>query len=566
MTTAFPDYRVAQPDLAETTRHYAGFHDRLAAATSLSDCLAVVADWDDLLCQFKEWSSLTYIRFQQDTRNEGFKTAMDELNAISPKYADLETKLKQALLKSPFRNEMEEALTSMLFEKWECNTKSFAPVIEEDMAAESKLQSSHTALTAGAEIEFQGKKFTISELDQFGDDADRSLREGACRANSQWFIENAPELDRIYDEQVQLRHAMARKLGYRNFTELGYQRMTRIGYGPDEVATFRNEVRDKVVPLALEIAEKQRAALGVDKLKFWDHNAHSPGGNPKPLGDHDWMVDRATEMFQEMGHGLDSFFEEMKARDAMDLKSRKGKAGGGFCDFLHRYEFPFIFSNFNGTRGDVDVFTHEVGHAFQSYQSRNQAMSDIVWPTTEACEIHSMGLEFLTWPHMEKFYGESAAEELRRIHLSAFLQFFCYGVSIDHFQHLVYEKPDATPEQRNAMWQEVERIYLPWWDYADLPAERSGRLWQQKAHIYQSPFYYIDYCLALTGAMQFWSKSRTDAEGAQKAYTELCTLGGSKPYTGLLQSAGLRSPFEPGCLDEVIQDASDYLSSIKTPV
>jgi M3 family oligoendopeptidase len=191
-------------------------------------------------------------------------------------------------------------------------------------------------------------------------------------------------------------------------------------------------------------------------------------------------------------------------------------------------------------------------------------MSDIVWPTTEACEIHSMALEFLTWPHMEKFYGESAAEELRRIHLSAFLQFLCYGVSIDHFQHLVYEKPDTTPEERNAMWQEIERTYLPWWDFSDLPAESSGRLWQQKAHIYQSPFYYIDYCLALTGALQFWSKSRTDPEGALKTYAELCTLGGSQPYTDLLESAGLRSPFEPGCLDAVIQDAKDYLNSIKT--
>lgn len=562
MLAAFPDYVVPQPDLTETTAKYEKLHSRLASAVCVSDCLAIVADWDDLLCQFKEWSSLTYIRFQQDTKNADYKATMDELDAITPKYADLETKFKQALLDSPFRNELEQPLTSMLFAKWECNTRSFAPAIEEDMAAEAKLQSAYTTLTAGAEIKFRGETFTISELDKFGDDADREAREGACRANSQWFIDNAPELDRIYDEQVKLRHTMAGKLGYDNFIELGYQRMDRIGYGPKEVAIFRDEIRDKVVPLALEIAAKQRSTIGVENLMFWDHSVHSLKGNPKPQGGHDWMLDQATEMFNEMGHGLDSFFEEMKAREVMDLKSRKGKAGGGFCDFLHQYEFPFIFSNFNGTRGDVDVFTHEVGHAFQSYSSRNQPMSDIVWPTTEACEIHSMALEFLTWPHMEKFYGESAAEELRRIHLSVYLQFLCYGVSIDHFQHLIYEKPDATPEERNAMWQEIERTYLPWWDFADLPAESSGRLWQQKAHIYQSPFYYIDYCLALTGAMQFWSKSRTDSEGTLKAYAELCTLGGSLPYTGLLESAGLCSPFEPGCLDELIQDAKNYLDLV----
>lgn len=561
MPTNFPDYSVSQPDLETTRGEYAEFHRRLGAADSAASCVTIVADWDKALCRLKEWASLTYIRFQQDTKNEAYKAEKDKADAILPKFTDLETDFKQALLDSAFRSELEASLTPQLFAKWECNTKSFAPAIEDDLAAEAKLQSQYTSLTAGAEIEFQGEALNISELRKFADDADRDAREAACRATSQWFADNAPELDLIYADQVKLRHSMAQKLDYRTFTELGYQRMSRIGYGPDEVATFRNEVRDKVVPLAAEVAEKQREALGVDRLMFWDNAVHSLAGNPKPLGDHDWMVDRATEMFDEMGHGLDTFFGEMKARGAMDLKSRKGKAGGGFCDFLHEFEFPFIFANFNGTRGDVDVFTHEVGHAFQSYSSRNQPMSDIVWPTTEACEIHSMGLEFLTWPHMDKFYGAEAAEELRRVHLTAFIQFLPYGVSIDHFQHKIYEKPDATPEERNAMWQEIEKTYLPWYQYADLPAEGSGRLWQQKAHIYQCPFYYIDYCLALTGALQFWSKSRSEPEAAMEAYGNLCALGGSKDYIGLLASAGLNSPFAEGCLDEVIADAAAYLKA-----
>lgn len=560
MPNTFSDYTVQQPDLAATTFQYKEFHTRLSAATSADECLKVVTDWDKVFCQFKEWASLTYIRFEQDTQNEQYIAAKDELDAIAPKYADLETKFKQALLDSPFRKKLESTLTPTLFAKWECNTKSFAPAIEGDLTTEANLQSEYTSLTAGAEIEFQGETFTLSEIEKFNNDADRETREAAYRANSKWYSDNAPALDKIYDDQVKLRHSMAEKLGYENFTKLGYQRMSRIGYGPEEIATFRDEVRDKVVPLAIEIAKKQRATLAVDKLMFWDHSIYTIGGNPKPLGGHDWMIDRATEMFSEMGNGLDTFFEEMKARNTMDLKSRKGKAGGGFCDYLHEFEFPFIFGSFNGTRGDVDVFTHEVGHAFQSYSSRNQPMSDIVWPTTEACEIHSIALEFLTWPHMEKFFGDAAAEELRRVHLSAYLQFIPYGVAIDHFQHMVYEKPDASPTERNEMWQEVEKTYLPWWDYADLPAESSGRRWQQKPHIYECPLYYIDYCLALTGALQFWSKSRTDMATTMQSYTKLCTLGGSKTFTGLLESADLRSPFEPGCLDDVIQDAKNYLS------
>ena len=563
MEKAFADYRVVQPDLAVTRVRYEEFHERLEAAGSAEDCLELIADWDGVVCEFKEWSSLTYIRFHQDTTNAAYKAEKETLNEVLPKFADLETKFKQALLDSPLRVEIEKSTGAQLFAKWECNTRCFSPEIEDDLAAELKLQSEYTALTAEGKITFRGEDYTLPEMNKFYDHADREVREESYRANSQWYAKNAPELDRIYDEQVRLRQAMAEKLGYEKFTELGYQRMSRIGYGPEEVARFRNEVRDKVVPLAVEFAEQQSQILKLEPLMYWDTTVFSLEGNPAPLGGHDWMVERATEMFGEMGHGLPEFFEEMKARGSMDLKSREGKAGGGFCDFLPQFEFPFIFANFNGTRGDVDVFTHEVGHAFQCYSSRKQVMSDLIWPTTEACGIHSMGLEFLTWPHMDKFYGEEAAEELRRIHLTHYFQFLPYGVAIDHFQHLVYEDSEASPEERNEMWKEVESIYLPWWRYEDLPHEESGRAWQQKQHVYQSPFYYIDYCLALTGALQFWSKSRQDAEGTLDAYAQLCTLGGSRDYTGLLESAGLKSPFEPGCLDEVIADAKAYLAEFE---
>lgn len=559
MGMAFSDYRVDQPDLEATRTSYAGFHERLEAASSAEDCLVLIADWDQVVCEFKEWSTLTYIRFHQDTTNSSYKAEKEKLDAISPKFTELETKFKQALLDSPLRSEIEQLTGEQLFAKWECNTRSFSPEIEDDLVAEMKLESEFTALTAEAKVTFRGESYTLSEMNKFYDDADRGMREEAYRSSSQWYAGKAAEFDRIYDEQVKLRHGMAEKLGYRNFTELGYQRMSRIGYGPEEVARFRNEVRDKVVPLAVEFAKQQSEILGVEPLMYWDTTVFSLEGNPAPLGDHDWMVERATEMFGEMGHGLPEFFEEMKERGAMDLKSRGGKAGGGFCDFLTQFGFPFIFANFNGTRGDVDVFTHEMGHAFQSYNSRQQVMSDLIWPTTEACEIHSMALEFLTWPHMDKFYGEDAAEELRRIHLTHYFQFLPYGVVVDHFQHLVYEKPSASPEERNEMWREMESTYLPWWRYDDLPHEGSGRAWQKKQHIFQCPFYYIDYCLALTGALQFWSKSRQNAEGTLDAYARLCTLGGSRNYTGLLQSAGLNSPFEAGCLDEVIEDAKGYL-------
>ena len=266
-------------------------------------------------------------------------------------------------------------------------------------------------------------------------------------------------------------------------------------------------------------------------------------------------------MFDAMGKELGDFFRLMVAGKLTDLKNRDRKAPGGFCTSFPTYGLPFIFANFNGTKHDVEVFTHEMGHAFQGYESRNQPLLDYFWPTYESCEIHSMGLEFLTWPHMEKFFGADA-ERFRRIHLTQGLLFIPYGVAVDHFQHLVYARPDATPAERHAMWQEMERMYLPWRDYGDLPHLAGGGFWQFQRHIYLSPFYYIDYTLAQTCALQLWVRSQRDPAGTLAAYIALCRRGGEGPFQDLARSAGLVSPFQPGCLKDVVAQAKAALGSL----
>jgi M3 family oligoendopeptidase len=352
---------------------------------------------------------------------------------------------------------------------------------------------------------------------------------------------------------------MAQQLGFADYIGLGYKRMKRVDYNQQDVEQFRAEVREHLVPLAAELRTKQAAALGVDKLMFWDDAIHDSAGNPAPHGEHDWMVERATQMFDRMDDKLGGFFRLMVESKLTDLKNRDGKAGGGFCTSFPSYGLPFIFANFNGTKHDVEVFTHEMGHAYQAYQSRNQPLLDYLWPTYESCEIHSMGLEFLTWPHMEQFF-EADAERFRRIHLTQGLLFIPYGVAVDHFQHLVYARPEATPAERHAMWQEMERMYLPWRDYGDLPHVAGGGFWQFQRHIYLSPFYYIDYTLAQTCALQLWVRSRKDPAGTLAAYNALCARGGEAPFQELARSAGLVSPFQPGCLRDVAAEAKASLA------
>lgn len=554
------DINPERPDLEEIAARYRGIENQFQEARDHRDQLEAVARWDGLRRELETWGAVTHLRFNQDTRNETFKREREFCDEVSPKFTDYDTRVKKRLLSSRFRPELENKLGHNAFALWEADVLAFDPVIEQDLVQQSKLEAEYSELTARAEVTFRGEKYNLSGIVKFREDADRETRHEAEMTRWQWFSDNRATLDRIYDDQVKLRHSMAKKLGFDNYVGLGYKRMKRVDYNEADVDQFRAEVRNVLVPLAVELRKRQAKALGVDKLMFWDDSVHDPRGNPMPKGDHDWMVARAVEMFDQMGSGLGEFFRLMLAAKLTDLKNRDGKSPGGFCTSFPKEGLPFIFANFNGTKGDVEVFTHEMGHAFQGYCSRNLPLFDYLWPTYESCEIHSMGLEFLTWPHMDKFFG-AEADRFRRLHLTQSLLFIPYGVAVDHFQHLVYERPNATPDERHQMWQQVEKMYLPWRDYGDLPHLPTGGFWQFQRHIYLNPFYYIDYTLAQTCALQLWARSQQDEPGTLAAYVALCKRGGEAPFQELARSAGLVSPFQPGCLKDAAAAATKFLGA-----
>ena len=270
------------------------------------------------------------------------------------------------------------------------------------------------------------------------------------------------------------------------------------------------------------------------------------------------MMERASEMFADLGRDFQQFFETMRNSELLDLRSRENKAGGGFCISLDRYGMPFIYANFNGTKDDVVVFTHECGHAFQTWACRPQPVSDYHFPTYEAAEIHSMSLEMLTLDEMDRFF-EGDAERFKMAHLEGSILFIPYGTLVDHFQHWVYQNPASSSEDRAAKWLELEKVYLPHRNYADTPYYSSGRIWQRQRHIYCDPLYYIDYCLALTCALQFWEQSQDDRAGAMQRYRELCRKGGSESFLDLVAGAGLVSPFSEDALPSVCAAISEAI-------
>lgn len=554
MVPDFKEVQASRPSVESMSEQITAIQEQFKKAGSQSDRHQCIMQWDALRRNLDTWSSLTHLNFAQDTKNPDYKAEQDFADEALPGFTNLEVEMKRMLLSSEHREEMAEAIGSHAFRLWESDVKTFDPAVKNELVQEAKLKAEYIELMASAKIEIDGKTVNLSGIQPYITHQDRALRYEAVTKRWDFFKENKERFDGIFSELTALRTKMAHALGFKNYVELGYERMQRVDYNAEDVARFRKQVVEDLVPLCVELREKQREALGVEKLMYWDEAVHSIHGNPTPKGDGAWMIEQAKSMFNQMNPELGEFFSMMADKGYLDLETREGKAGGGFCTSFPSIGVPFVFANFNGTKHDAEVFTHEIGHAFQNWCSRKHQPLDYLWPTYESCEIHSMSLEFLCWPHMELFFKESA-EEFRKLHLTESLFFIPYGVAVDDFQHRVYENPDATPEERHAMWREVEKIYMPWRDYGDLDFLGEGRRWEFQRHIYLMPFYYIDYTLAQTCALQYWVRAEEDRDEAMTSYVELCKRGGKAAFQTLTRSANLVSPLEDGCLKKVVEKA-----------
>ena len=533
---------------------------RFEDAESAEDQITVLEEVDDASREYASYVSIASLNFSRNINDEAAKSEKDYYDSIGPDIQEVYNKLDQAVDASRFKADLTEKWGATFLKKIEMELKTFDPKIMDMLRKETDLRNKYTKLTAGAKIEFDGKSYNLAGLGPFHTHADRDLRKRSYATRSQWFEENADEFDDLYDKLVKLRHEIATTLGYKNFVELGYLRMGRSDYGPDEVANFRKQIVDHVVPIVTELLEQKKSILGLDHLYVYD-GINFKEGDPKPKGTPEELVSGAQDMYHELSPETGEFFDIMVNEELMDLVNREGKRPGGFCTSFPKYDRPYIFSNFNGTDHDITVLTHEAGHAFQCYSSRKQPLVSYLWPTMESAEIHSMSMEFFTWPWMEQFFKEET-DRFKYKHIAGSLSFLPYGACVDHFQHWVYENPEATPKDRKNKWLELESIYLPNQDYDDIEFPKSGGIWQGQLHIYQMPFYYIDYTLAQTCAFQFWIKSEENREKAWDDYVRLCKAGGSLPFTGLVELAGLELPFDDGCLESVVEKVSNWLDSV----
>lgn len=557
----FKDYPYERPDITEIEKSFKQLIETFGKAESFDEQDQALAAVNKLRNKINTASDLVYIRHSIDTNDSFYKAEQDYIDEVGPVIQEYITDFYQALVNSEFRMELEEKWGSQLFKLAELSVKTFHPKIIEDLQKENKLSTEYDQLIASAKILFEGEERTLAQMKPFELSKDRDIRRKAAEAKYQFMSENEEQLDRIYDDLVKVRTKIAKELGYENFVELGYARMSRIGYDAEMVANFRNQVLEFIVPAATKLRERQRNRIEVQQLNYYDEEFSFKSGNAAPKGDPEWIIENGRKMYEELSDETNEFFNFMIENGLMDLVSKKGKQSGGYCTYLSEYKAPFIFSNFNGTSGDIDVLTHEAGHAFQVYQSRHLEVPEYSFPTMEAAEIHSMSMEFFTWPWMKLFFEEET-EKYKFNHLSEALTFIPYGVAVDEFQHFVYENPEVTPANRKAAWREIERKYLPHRNYEDNAYLERGGFWHKQGHIFAAPFYYIDYTLAQICALQFWKKLNEDYHAAWKDYLQLCQVGGSKPFTSLVEQAGLISPFQEGCAASVIGEIENWLNGI----
>lgn len=556
----FSEMKFVKPNILKLKEQMQNYTAQFKAANSFEEQDAILRKVFKLRDKYETNSTIAYIRYTIDTRDKKYAKAQEYLDENGPLLQAAYNEFDKALVNAKFKEQLEKKWGKYLFEMVETSLECFDEKIIPELQEINKLGSEYSKVIASAEIEFKGQKLNLSQLGKYSQDTDRKTRKEASLLSAKFFEDNNDKIGDIYDRMVKLRHQMAVKLGFKNYVELGYKMLGRTDYNETMVASYRQQIYEDLVPFANSLFKRQAKRIKIKNPQYYDYNLTFLSGNAKPLGNKDDLVNKAQVMYHELSKETDEFFSYMVTYEMMDLEAKPGKVGGGYMTYLPDYKTPFIFSNFNGTSGDVDVLTHEFGHAFQGHMSRNIKCPYYRSPTLEACEIHSMSMEFFAYPWMNLFFDQE--EKYRYAHLSSAITFIPYGATIDEFQHWVYENPEATHEMRCKKFREIEKKYLPHRRYDEVPIYENGGWWMKQSHVFQNPFYYIDYTLAQVVAFQFHVENTKNHEKAWKKYVKLCKLGGKYPFIELLEHAKLRNPFEDGTIKKIVSPLKKYLKTI----
>lgn len=558
----FNEMTYTRPDIGALLARCKELAAKAAAAPDGDALVRLYYEQSEAFAEYNTAANLANIHYTCDTRDAYWKAEQDFFDANGPAVTNASVEISRAFLANPHVDALTEKFGTTCVAGMKNAVLSMDDRTVELQQQFNALVSRYQQIYGGALVELDGKQLTIPQLGPYKEDLDPAVRRAAYEAEAGYFDAHRAELDELYGEIVKNLNAQARVMGYHDYSELSYVRMNRIGYGPEEIRKFRDQVANDVVPQLQKVMALRAKRTGIAHPAFTDLPILFRDGNPKPIPGYKARMDAARTMYHELSPETAEFIDFMQDNELFDVESRPGKMSGGYMTSLPSYKAPFIFANWNDTSGDVDVLTHECGHAFEGYVAeRDPAIpADLECPGMESAEIHSMAMEFLTAPWHHLLFGKDT-DKYALLHAEDSFVFLAYGCEVDEFQHIMYQNPDLTPDERNAEWLKLEKKYRPWIDFAGLPFYGRGAGWQRQLHIYECPFYYIDYCLSTMAALQFFLLSLTDHKDAWARYLRLVRRAGTASYTELLETAGLKVPFEEGSIKGIAQQMTDWLEA-----
>ena len=548
----FSEYKYERPSFDDINKKIVSLIDEMKKSNDFEEFDKNIVEINKIRNHVESMKTLASLKYSINTHDESISLENKYWDERGPEYKKIDKLFYEAIVNSDFEKEIEQKYGKHFYKLVEFSLKEFSEDIVEELKIENKLCSEYTKLLASAKILYDGKYNNLSQMNKYMLSDNREERRKSSEQFYNYFESIEDKFDSVFDELVKVRDRIAKKLGYDNFVELGYIRMKRTEYNESDVVKFRDEVREKWIPLVYEFNNQKKKRLGIEELKYYDDDVEYPGWNMEPETDYDETIEAASKMYHELSKETGEFFDFMVENGFMDLETKESKGFGGYCTYIPEIKAPFIFSNFNKTFDDVDTLTHEAGHAFQLYMSRNIDMPEINFPTLDCCEIHSMSMELLTWPWMKLFFKDND-EKFKRTHMATIVRLIPYCMIVDEFQHIIYKNPELTPLERKSEWRRLEKIYTPWKDYDKNDFLEKGCWWFKQGHIFKNPFYYIDYALAEVCALQIWSDMEEDYDRVLNSYMKICKDAGKRSFIETVEKGNLKSPFEKGCLDNIIE-------------
>ena len=539
----FKDLEYVRPDVKELKQNFTRVLNEFKRAASFDEADASFVAFQRILESWQTFYTIAYVRNTMDMKDAFYEKEIEFFNSENSKLMILMKKGIKILLASPWRAQLEEKYGTHMFKNLEVQQSLIKGSIVLPSIRESKLGTEYSKTAATCSVEFMGETCNFYGLLRHMQSTDRAERKAAFEEWAKLYEGVSDKLDEQYAKLVKVRRTIAKRLGFKSYIDYVYPARGRYDYDAARIEEFREAVRTYITPLCDKWYKEQAARLGLEKLEWYDEDLCFPDGNAKPVGTPEELTEKARVMYNEMSPETGEFFNFMTEHALLDLVTRENKHLGGYMTMLPDYKAPFIFSNFNGTTADIDVLTHEAGHAFQGYYaSRRLPLLDMAGSTSEINEIHSMSMEFFAYPWMDKFCGDKA-NKYRYAHFTEALKTIPYLVCVDEFQHRVFENPSSTSADWRRYWKEIEQKYMPWRSYDGNEFLSGGGFWMQKQHIFLYPFYYVDYALAQLDSFALYKK-QVEENNAFENYLKLCGLGGTYGYFETLSRAGLPNPLD----------------------